>query len=137
MELGASIFVSVNHILVDAVKEFGLSIDSSDPSDDGEEDEDQTLGVYDGEGFVFTQSRGDGKISEWWNTVKILWKYGISPIRTQKLMKATVGKFLKMYEKPVFPWKDGLTQAAMDVELLDTTLVLRHSSVRLMLMLNH
>ena len=36
--------------------------------------------------------------------MKILWKYGLSPIRTQNLMKTTVNKFLLMYGPPFFPF---------------------------------
>jgi prenylcysteine oxidase/farnesylcysteine lyase len=41
----------------------------------------------------------------WWEKAKLLWRYGLAPIRTNSLMKSTVAKFLRMYEEPVFPWK--------------------------------
>ncbi|KAF3942022.1 hypothetical protein ABW19_dt0200058 [Dactylella cylindrospora] len=70
---------------------------------------------WDGRQFVVTLKDGG-----WWETIKMLWKYGLSPIRTQSLVKKTVGQFLKMYEEPVFPWK-SLTQTAIDLELTSAT----------------
>ena len=99
VELGASIFVKVNHNIVSAVERFNLSTISFAGDDlDGLA---KALGIWDGERLVFLQS--DGSYS-WWNTLKILWKYGLSPIRTQSLMKATVNKFLLMYGPPFFPF---------------------------------
>lgn len=69
----------------------------------------QTLGVWDGENFVFMQN-DDGY--EWWNNLKLLWKYGLSTIRTQRLVEDTMNKFLKMYEAPIFPFK-SLGEAAI------------------------
>lgn len=48
--------------------------------------------------------------------MKILWKYGMSPIRTQNLMKATVNKFLLMYGPPFFPFT-SIAEAAHAVGL--------------------
>ena len=112
VELGASIFVNVNYNLVSAVKRFNLST-----LDYGGEDLDgvtKALGVWDGERFVFIQS--DGSYS-WWNTAKLLWKYGMSPIRTQRLMKDTVKTFLRMYETPIFPFK-SIGETALELGLL-------------------
>ncbi|KAF3906151.1 hypothetical protein ABW20_dc0100554 [Dactylellina cionopaga] len=50
----------------------------------------------------------------------MLWKYGLSPMRTKSLVAKTVGQFLKMYDEPVFPWK-SLTQTAMNLELTAAT----------------
>lgn len=66
------------------------------------------LGVWDGTKWVFVQKSGE---SSWWMAAKLLWKYGLSPIRTRNLMKATVGKFLQMYEPPYFPFRDLSTTA--------------------------
>ena len=99
VELGASIFVKVNHNIVSAVERFNLSTVSFGGDDlDGLA---RALGIWNGERLVFIQS--DGSYS-WWNTVKILWKYGLSPIRTQNLMKTTIKKFLLMYGPPFFPF---------------------------------
>lgn len=87
----------------------------------GLEDEEQSLGVFDGQRFVFIQTMSEGKLNYWWNTVKILWKYGISPFRTLRLMRSTVDSFLKMYDEPIFPWKEGLSEAVAAVGLLNAT----------------
>lgn len=99
VELGASIFVKVNHNIVSAVERFNLSTVNYGGDDlDGLA---TALGIWDGERLVFLQSDGS---YNWWNTVKILWRYGLSPIRTQSLMKTTVNKFLLMYGPPFFPF---------------------------------
>ena len=91
----------------------------SGPTDDDEDEE--SLGIYDGERFVFTQNSAKGRLQYWWNTVKILWKYGISLYKTIQMMKSTVSSFLMLYDEPFFPWKHGLTNAAGAVGLLNTT----------------
>lgn len=117
VELGASIFVKVNRNLVNAVDEFGLSL----TDDEGAEPDDgapQVLGIWNGEEFVFTQS-DDGY--SWLNLAKMIWKYGLMNIyRNQALMKKTVGAFLKMYEKPYFPFQ-SLSQTAFDLGLTNIT----------------
>ena len=112
VELGASIFVEVNRNLFSAAKEFGLTTQGFKPKI---KDLPNTLGVYDGSDWVFM-----GSESGWWTTAKILWKYGLAPIRTQQLMKKTVGAFLKMYDEPHFPFKD-LSQKAYDLGLTEAT----------------
>jgi prenylcysteine oxidase/farnesylcysteine lyase len=114
-ELGASIFVEVNQNLVSAAKELGLTVDKADKSRLVEAPE--KLGVWDGQDFVFTQPDGG---YYWWDLARLLWKYGWTPIRTHNLMKSTVGKFLKMYEEPHFPFR-SLSQAAYDLGLTDIT----------------
>ncbi|KAL8643731.1 MAG: hypothetical protein Q9226_008152 [Calogaya cf. arnoldii] len=53
---------------------------------------------------------------EWWNMLKMFWKYGMSTVRTQRLVKDTVKKFLKMYEAPIFPFM-SVGKAALDAGL--------------------
>ncbi|KAL9101960.1 MAG: hypothetical protein Q9163_002848 [Psora crenata] len=118
VELGASIFVKVNHNLFSAVERFGLSTRDKKGRDEQGNELPDTLGVYDGEDWVFRA--GDDITGGWWLTAKLLWQYGMAPIRTRNLMKRTVGKFLKMYEAPIFPFRD-LSQAVYDVGLTDTT----------------
>ncbi|KAL3482404.1 Prenylcysteine lyase-domain-containing protein [Aspergillus californicus] len=114
IELGASIFVKVNYNLVNASKELGLNVNGA--SYERPQESPDTLGVWDGEQFVFVMEDS----SSWWNIAKIIWRYGLAPIRTQNLMKATVNKFLQLYEEPMFPFK-SLTAAAASVGLLDAT----------------
>ncbi|GFF37375.1 hypothetical protein IFM58399_04871 [Aspergillus lentulus] len=116
VELGASIFVSVNYNLVNASKELGLTVRSADHARPRESDD--TIGVWDGEQFVLVLQ----DTYSWWNIAKLLWRYGWSPIRTQSLMKSTVNKFLRLYDSPYFPFR-SLTSAAAAVDLLNTTSV--------------
>ncbi|KAI4859958.1 prenylcysteine oxidase [Hypoxylon rubiginosum] len=102
VELGASIFVEVNHILFNATKEFAL------PTTDPGTDEAGLLGVWDGQHFVYTQ---DSESWGWWNIVKLLWQYGTAPYYTRKLVQETVGTFLKLYEAPYFPFRSLSTRA--------------------------
>ncbi|KAF2121801.1 prenylcysteine oxidase-like protein 1 precursor [Lophiotrema nucula] len=115
IELGASIFVEVNHILNNASKEFGLEIKDHD-EDTMLNDSTPDLGVWDGQRFVVITAEEDG----WWEKAKLLWRYGLAPIKTNRLMKSTVGKFLKMYDEPIFPWK-SLSDAAEEVGLREAT----------------
>lgn len=115
VEVGGSIFVEVNRILTDAAKEFNLStggLHSSTGSVPG-----ASLGVWDGQKFVITQNSDN---LTWWDSAKFLWKYGLAPIRTMRLMRLTVGKFLKMYDEPHFPFS-SLSEVAIDVGLVGTT----------------
>lgn len=114
VELGASIFVEINSILMNATNAFGLK-----PKNSTETEDNETLGVWNGEKFVFT-----AKANGWyyWDIAKMLWKYGFSPIRTQRLTKATVGRFLKLYEAPFFPFR-SLTERAIDLDLINVTAV--------------
>ncbi|PQE13341.1 prenylcysteine oxidase protein [Rutstroemia sp. NJR-2017a BVV2] len=96
VELGASIFVEVNTILNNASREFGLSAQSS------RSDVEDIMGIWNGEKFVYTQADSDWK---YWDIVKLFWKYGLAPYKTQRLMKTVVGSFLKLYERPFFPFR--------------------------------
>jgi len=113
VELGASIFVKVNSILMSAAKDFRLSLQATDervPKDFTGD----LLGIWDGQSFVYRAKGG------WWDMAKLLWRYGMSPLRAQKAMKRSVGKFLGMYDEEVFPWED-LNEAVSKVGLLEET----------------
>lgn len=113
VELGASIFVQVNTILKNATDEFNLSARNHVSVGD----ELEVLGIWNGDKFVYTQKEGGWA---WWDITKLIWKYGMAPIRTQNLMKATVGKFLKLYEAPFFPFR-SLSGRAFDLDLTAVT----------------
>ncbi|KAL8966106.1 MAG: hypothetical protein Q9197_006175, partial [Variospora fuerteventurae] len=117
VELGGSIFVEANRNLVNAARAFNLPISGmrASPTPDPPD----VLGIWDGERFVFTQSDAS---NQYWNIAKLLWEYGYSPIRTQSLMKKTVGSFLKMYNPPYFPFT-SLSKTASDLDLLSATAV--------------
>jgi len=105
--------VKVNKNIISAVNEFGLSTQAYNA---GSTDKlKKTLGIYNGQDWVFR-----GSDSGWWDMAKMLWKYGTAPIWTQRLMKSTVGPFLKMYEKPNFPFKD-LSRTVQDLGLTEAT----------------
>lgn len=115
VELGASIFVEVNHILYNLSRGFGLP-----PKTDAfiiPEESDYELGVWDGAHFLFKQSKEEGRWQGWWNIAKLLWKYGLSPIKTQRAMKSTVGRFLQFYNSPIFPFS-SLNHAVEEADLL-------------------
>ncbi|KAH7322802.1 hypothetical protein B0I35DRAFT_389716 [Stachybotrys elegans] len=106
VELGASIFVSVNHIMVNATKTFDLPVSDKDGPGD-------ITAIWDGERFVYESSRGT---SWWWDAGKLWWRYGTSPYTAQKLVGSVVGKFLQLYEAPYFPFR-SLTQRAFELGL--------------------
>ncbi|KAI9822572.1 MAG: hypothetical protein M1827_000291 [Pycnora praestabilis] len=115
VEVGASIFVNVNRNLVSAAKAFGLITEEFGGA--RSQDDSDKLGVWNSNEFVFTQNE-DGYY--WWSIAKLIWKYGWTPIRTQNLMKSTVGKFLMMYEAPHFPFR-SLSDVAYNLGLTAVT----------------
>ena len=112
VELGASIFVEVNTILKNATDNFGLR-----PREDIETGETETLGIWNGKTFVYKQKDSGWK---YWDIAKLLWKYGLAPIRTQRLMQSTVGSFRKLYEFPFFPFR-SLSDRVFDLGLTSVT----------------
>ena len=115
VELGASIFVDINTILKNSSIAFGLRPKHQTP----ETGDSEVLGIWDGQKFVYTQKDNGWK---YWGIAKLLWKYGLAPIRTQRLMKSTVRKFLKLYQAPFFPFR-SLSDRAMDLDLTSVTAV--------------
>jgi prenylcysteine oxidase / farnesylcysteine lyase len=101
-------------ILKNSSEAFGLKPKESSETDGGE-----LLGIWDGKEFVYQQ-----KDSGWyyWDIAKLLWKYGLAPYRTQKLVQSTVAKFRKLYEYPFFPFR-SLSDRALDLELTPITSV--------------
>ncbi|KAH6638701.1 prenylcysteine oxidase [Truncatella angustata] len=101
VELGASIFVSINHILYNASRDFNLPLVNPGADEVG------VLGIWDGEKFVFEQ---DSESWEWWSLVKLVWKYGSAPYYTRRLVRETVATFLNLYEEPYFPFRSLTTR---------------------------
>lgn len=110
-ELGASIFIKLNHILWNATERFNLPLRRPELGGDG------ILAIWDGDKFVYQQ---DEDSWYWWNIAKLFWKYGTSPYRTQKLMQSVIDKFLKLYEEPYFPFP-SLSLRAQELELTHIT----------------
>ncbi|KAK8097329.1 Farnesylcysteine lyase [Apiospora kogelbergensis] len=101
VELGASIFVKVNHILWNATDDFNLV--RIDPG----LDEKGVMGVWDGDTFVYTQ---DSESLEIWHC----------PYYVNDLVQQTIGAFLKLYEAPYFPFR-SLTTRAFELGLVKVT----------------
>ncbi|KAI7623364.1 hypothetical protein KC346_g2780 [Hortaea werneckii] len=120
VELGASIFVQANQILLNATRDFNLS--TTDDDDDNDDDGDSpipgpALAIWDGRSLLYQQTTG----KTWWETAKLVWKYGLlSPLRTVNLKKSTIASFLTLYTSPLFPF-DSLTHAAEQVGLRAVT----------------
>ena len=127
IELGASIFVKINQVLYNATKEFGLNIkrNAFASAPDSEFD----LGVWDGRGFVFKQGSGNSRWQGWWDIAKLLWQYGLSPVRTQRLTTKVVGQFLQFYEHPIFPFR-SLAEAVDATALGDVLAVTGNDVLR-------
>lgn len=106
--------MEVNYNLVNASRDLGLVAQGADVARPRESED--SIGIWDGKEFVVTLQN----TSSWWNIGKILWRYGLAPIKAQNLMKATVKKFLQLYEEPMFPFP-SLSDAAEKVGLLNAT----------------
>ncbi|PSR88704.1 hypothetical protein BD289DRAFT_452635 [Coniella lustricola] len=102
VELGASIFIEANQILWNSSLLFGL--DLIEPSSSA----DRLTVIWNGDEFVF-ETASDS--SWWWDIAKLVWKYRLAPYHAQKLTQNTVATFLKLYEKPYFPFRSLSTRA--------------------------
>jgi prenylcysteine oxidase/farnesylcysteine lyase len=111
IELGASIFVDVNYILSNATRDFGLTVKDPGAEEDG------LLGIWDGESFVYTQDSGSW---DWVNLARLFWKYGTAPYYTHKLVQRTVSAFLRLYDKPFFPFR-SLSARVFQLDLAKIT----------------
>lgn len=117
VELGASIFVSVNYNLVSAAKSFGLNVSSDEEDEDADS---ATLGIFDGNQMLFMIDEDD-RFGGWWDKFKFVYRYGLTTMpRTRRLTSDVVGRFLKMYSSPIFPFA-SITEAAAEVGLLGVT----------------
>ncbi|KAK7064553.1 Prenylcysteine lyase [Favolaschia claudopus] len=97
VELGASIFVKVNKNMWRAADEFNLTRLNF-------RDDDQGMGVWDGEKLLFATTGGWWG---WWDNAKALLRYGFhSPRRTQALVDTMVNKFQSLYAPEVPRWQN-------------------------------
>ncbi|PWN36762.1 uncharacterized protein FA14DRAFT_140693 [Meira miltonrushii] len=101
IELGASIFADVNKNLQRASKQFNLETGAK-------LGEDGVTGVWDGQQFLI-----EGLDDGWWNSAKMFWRYGYSPLTTQKLVGKTVDAFLRLYD-PAYMHKSKDEKKATD-----------------------
>ena len=120
IELGASIFVEINHILYNATKDFHLPLGGKPHPDEGSTLPPQDVtAIWDGENIVYQSTKGS---SWWWDAAKLWWKYGMAPYKAVKLVKEVVGQFLQLYEEPWFPFR-SLTQRVFELGLEKVTAV--------------
>ncbi|KAK9461295.1 Prenylcysteine lyase-domain-containing protein [Lipomyces oligophaga] len=119
VEVGASIFVKANANLMAAAQRFGLTLQSIKGStgtgNEGSQIE-SSFGIWDGKDFVFSVKSE----SSWKSTAKILFQYGLAPIKANRLAKRAVDKFLQMYSMDNFPFND-LTKTSTDLGLVEIT----------------
>lgn len=113
IELGASVFASTNRHLKGFVTLFNLTAGSSDnqfvPSD-------ARLGIWNGNEFLLYLEKSESTIGWIWTNLKVLWRYGYSPISAQKICKELVEKFLKIYSilDLGFGWRDNAAVMGRD-----------------------
>ncbi|KAL0066558.1 hypothetical protein AAF712_006361 [Marasmius tenuissimus] len=108
VELGASIFVRANKNLWRAAQEFNLTLNNF-------KDEDGETGFWDGEKLYLTVG------SSWWDTLKMLWRYGVNaPRRTQALVKTMINDYLSLYSSDTPKW-DDIASLAKTLGFLDMT----------------
>ncbi|KIJ30166.1 hypothetical protein M422DRAFT_187434 [Sphaerobolus stellatus SS14] len=97
IELGASIFVKANRNLWRAAQEFNLSFAEYD-GEDGE------FAIWDGSEFRFRMTNGS---FSWWDTARLLWRYGINaPRRSQALVDEIVKEYMRLYNPLTPDWTD-------------------------------
>ncbi|PHH62872.1 hypothetical protein CDD81_6590 [Ophiocordyceps australis] len=108
IELGASIFVTINHILYNATRDFGLVFDQAADAEAGD-----VTAIWDGDSFVF-QTTDDSPA--WWDAVRLWWRYGLAPYKALRLVRGVIASFLTMYDAPVFPFR-SLTETAQQLGL--------------------
>ncbi|ODV86734.1 hypothetical protein CANARDRAFT_6306 [[Candida] arabinofermentans NRRL YB-2248] len=105
VELGASIFVDANKILMNAVEEFDLEVESFGGDDD------TGFGIWDGKKFAYIL-----KDFGFYSKLKFLYHFGLSSIRkVEKKRSQIVNTFLNDYYKTGFPYeclcnKNSLTE---------------------------
>lgn len=114
VELGASIFVTINHILYNATRNFNLPLVEKAASEDGD-----TTAIWDGDRIVYESAEG----TSWWMEAgKLWWRYGLAPYRALKLVKRVVGVFSNLYDEPYFPFR-SLTRRVFELGLEKVTSV--------------
>lgn len=108
IELGGSIFVRANKNMWRASQEFNLTLK------DFKGDKGNT-GFWDGQSLYLTV--GDS----WWDTLKMIWRYGLnSPRRTDSIVKSVVSRYLSLYEAQTHKF-ENITTLAEDLDFLEFT----------------
>ncbi|KAI9654859.1 MAG: hypothetical protein M1831_005228 [Alyxoria varia] len=117
VELGASIFVSVNYNLRNASHD--LHLNTTATTNEAGDDSGQATGIWNGSKFVFIEPGSEPKnpIERYWNMVKMVWRYGVlGPYRATTLVRKVLDSFLQIYEPSHFPFK-SLSSVVRDLGL--------------------
>lgn len=102
VELGASMFAKANLHLMNIAQEFNLSTDSMEKDTEFKKTN-PSVGIWDGQtnGWHYLESPNDnswyGSWASWFSAIKIIWKYGYSPIKASNIAKTLASKFVKIY----------------------------------------
>lgn len=112
VELGGSVFVSANKILSLAVEKFNLTTKKFGEIDNEKGDND--VAVWNGERIVFNIDDG------WFSVVKLIFNYGLAPLKTYSLTSKFIDRFLKFYYKSHFPFS-SLTDLIAESEFVKLT----------------
>ncbi|CEP17748.1 hypothetical protein [Parasitella parasitica] len=93
IELGASIFVEANKNLMKATEVFGLNRTKLTSLEEEVSAKNRPgLGVWNGQNFVFEES------GSYWDSMKALWRYGLTPFKFQSKQKEVVKRFMDLYD---------------------------------------
>ncbi|KAL9550938.1 hypothetical protein MBANPS3_004512 [Mucor bainieri] len=93
IELGASIFVEANKNLMMATEKFGLNRTRLNSLEEEIAVKNRPgLGVWNGKEFLFEES------GSYWDSMKALWRYGLTPLKFQRKQKEVVARFLDLYD---------------------------------------
>jgi hypothetical protein len=115
VELGASIFVSANKNLWRATSTEGWNL----TRDDFDYEQGYDTGIWNGSEFLLVIGGSSG-IGGWWETLKVIWRYGWSaPTRTQNMCVACTidGPLL------INPQSEGDYQQISDTILTNITIM--------------
>ncbi|KAF8349812.1 Prenylcysteine lyase-domain-containing protein [Amanita rubescens] len=91
VELGASIFVKANKNLWRATEEFNLTRRDF-------KELNYEIGIWDGEAIVVSFG------NSWFDTLKLLWRYGFSPKRMQQLVDDLIKTIITLYDHDSPKW---------------------------------
>ncbi|KAI8368233.1 Prenylcysteine lyase [Radiomyces spectabilis] len=96
IELGASIFIEDNYNLMNATEKFGLKLKVLTEDDNG-----RGLGLWNGEEFIFEETG-----NYYWDVAKIIWRYGLSPMKLKRLVPIIIENFKAIYDNDATPFRD-------------------------------
>ncbi|KAL5594312.1 uncharacterized protein BROUX77_007659 [Berkeleyomyces rouxiae] len=113
-EVGSTMFIPENTILVDAVAQAKLRLKTPEMGETQGE-----FGVWNGEKFVY-QHRLEPTDESLWEKLGRFWQYGFDSRKAQTLVEKKIKLFMKLYSKPYFPFR-SLEKVVEGVGLKDVT----------------